>query len=185
MSFFDDLKKPMVKAEPQPVQFIINVIERERLVNELWCSIRSECQAAKNSGKRIYRANYLGYIQYTGGAIYTEYPERGGTFKGPGHRRIVFIHDSRLSLVRSSGGTEVLNFSTSLPDSDATYGYSNISWNSVERDKVLQLLREKLIEDGFPADAVRPHEYGYGGEGSGFIRRNRKTVPTIKVEVNW
>lgn len=181
MSFFDDLKKPVVKAEPQQKQFVIWDREREQVVDALWNHIRSGCETEKRSGKRVYRHNYACFLQ---DGVY-KFGPYGGPYTDRHYRNVSFVHTDNSPRYDTNGSWLRTFPRPRFLDDEPVVSYYEVLWNAAERDKILQLLRQKLVADGFPADAVRAHEYVYGGEGTGIIKRNEKTMPIIKVDVNW
>lgn len=165
MSFFDDLKKPVAKAEPQHKQFVITNVERLELVNRLCFAIKNACEKERRNGKRAYKSNYVCYL------------DEGRDREDWEHYRVVgWINSDKSAL-----GMNSLTLHTRSKGNPLNCA----RWTQEERDKILELLRKKLVEDGFPADAVCANEYIYGGEGTGLILRNRKSMHTIQVDVRW
>lgn len=176
MPFFDDLKKPEETLKPQKKQFVITNREREQLTNELWSKIQSGCTLAKSNGKRFYKSNYACFL---GDGVY--YGRDGITDRH--YRRVGVVCDNGSY---DSKGNWILNTGEPyIPGDERVVNYDEVYWDATERDKILQLLRKKLAEEGFPANAATADEYYYGGEGSGFIRRNQKMMHTIKMDVRW
>lgn len=183
MGLYDDLKWKEQEVGQKSVQFIITDSERQWLAEQIWNLIREGCIYAKRNNKNSYHSRFLCYVA---AGAYKEDFYLGGTKEGDLYCEfgVVPVKEDRgyRSVDKACTIDSVL---PEAPKKVIETSYKAVQCTPEEQYKILELVRQKLVDEGFPPNVVCADDYVKGIVGYSVFKRGGVTLHTIKVDVHW